>query len=139
MNSGERMSAIDKRTPARAVLDTIKILETREADRAAHEICATAVAVYDENARELRVELDAFVRRFEMRGRDLVLHPPWLPRRDTVKTRLDWLEAPDAAKEIFAGWSRKVRATIPPPEEWAAAAPWLRVPAPVPPPLEAGR
>lgn len=122
------MTNLQTRGSGRAVLDTIKILETREAGRAAYEVCATAVAVHDEETRELRVGLDAFVRRFEMRGHDLVLRPPWAPRRDTVKTRVDGEEAGEAAKEIFDGWARKVRAAVPPASEWTADAPWLRAP-----------
>lgn len=112
----------------RPVLDTVKILETRDVAHELYEICATAVASFDEDSRELTVELDGFVRRFEMRGEDQILRPPWLPRPDVVRTGADRAEAPEAAKEIFASWSQKVRKSIPPPAEWERHPRWLQEP-----------
>ena len=109
----------------RKVLDTVRILETRELGHESYEVCATAQATYEESSRKMRVVVDAFVRRFEMRGRDEVLRPAWLPRSDTVETHLSLDEAPDAAKEIFGSWAQKVRKAIPSPNEWRPEAPWL--------------
>lgn len=107
------------------MLDTVKILETRDVAHELYEICATSVASFDEDSRELTVELDSFVRRFEMRGEDQILRPPWLPRPDVVRTGVDREEAPEAAKEIFASWSQKVRKSIPPTNEWEHDPQWL--------------
>jgi hypothetical protein len=114
------MNALD-----RTVLDTIKIVETREVGRESYETCAAASASYNEDTRELAVTLDAFVRHFEMRGKDEILRPPWLPRTDSVRTHTDRDEAPEAAKEIFQSWAGKVRKTIPGPEEWNRRPDWL--------------
>jgi hypothetical protein len=110
---------------AHTVLDTIKIIETREVGRESYETCATARASYNEDTRELSVDLDAFVRHFEMRGKDEVLGPPWLPRKDSVRTHTDRDEASEAAKEIFQNWAEKVRKTIPGSEEWNTHPGWL--------------
>ena len=106
------------KTLDRAVLDTIKILETREVDHEIYEVCATAEAALDEDTHELVVKLDSFVRRFEMRGEDQILHPPWLPRKNVVRTHVEHSEAGNAAKEIFQSWAEKVRKRIPLTEEW---------------------
>ena len=110
----------------RTVLDAVRILETREVGHDCYEVCATAQATCDESSGKMKVVLDAFVRRFEMRGRDDILRPPWLPRNDMVETRVSFDEAPDAAKEIFSSWAKKVRKVIPCASEWTAKAPWLQ-------------
>src|SRR3954470_17552334 len=97
----------------RIVLDTVRIVETREVRHESYEICATAHASHDDATGKMRVALDAFVRHFEMRGRDEILRPPWLPRNDVVETRVSLEEAPDAAKEIFGSWAQKIRKTVP--------------------------
>ena len=113
------------KTLDRPVLDTVKILETREVRHEIYEVCATAFALLDEDSHELSVSLDAFVRRFEMRGEDQILRPSWLPRKDTVRTHVDRNEAPEASKEIFRSWADKVRKTIPTPLEWEGHPKWL--------------
>ena len=110
----------------RTVLDTVRIVETKEVDHESYEVCAAALAAYDESSRKMRIVLDAFVRRFEMRGRDEILHPPWLPRSDTVETHVSLEEAPAAAKEIFSSWATKVRKSIPPLETWQKGVLWLK-------------
>src|ERR1044072_2785932 len=102
----------------RTVLETVRIVETREVGHESYEVCATARATYDEPARKMRIVLGAQVRRFEIRGRDEILHPPWLPEDDMVETEVSRAEAPDAAKEIFTTWARKVQRSIPPTSEW---------------------
>ncbi len=111
----------------RSVLDTVRILETREVGRQSYEVCATGRADYDENSREMRVDLDALVRRFEMRGKDEVFRPAWLPHRDSVRTHVSLEEAPDAAKEIFGAWAQKVRKATPSPGEWQPETSWLHM------------
>ena len=114
------MSAI-----ARNVLDTVRIIDTRESEHDSYEICATAQASHDEEAGEMQVALDAFVRRFEMRGKDDLFRPGWLPKPDLVKTHISWDEAADGAKEIFNSWAHKVQRSIPAPTEWRRDASWL--------------
>jgi hypothetical protein len=110
----------------RPVLDTVKILDTRDVRHEQYETCATATAHLDEEAHDMVVHLDSFVRRFEMRGQDQVLHPPWLPRKDTVHSHVNRDEAPEAAREIFHAWAEKVRKSIPTPTEWDQHPSWLQ-------------
>jgi hypothetical protein len=112
---------------ARNVLDTVRIIETREIGHDSYEICATAQARYEEASSEMQVDLDSFVRRFEIRGKDQIVRPPWLPRRDSVKSHVHLSEAPDAAKEIFESWARRVQRAIPPSGEWRRDVSWLRL------------
>lgn len=113
------------KTLERPVLETLQILDTREVAHELYEICATARAAYEDSSRELTVNLDAFVRRFEMRGQDQVLRPEWFPRPDCVRLQVSHEQAADAAKEIFHTWSRKVRKAIPGADEWNGAPAWL--------------
>ena len=109
----------------RNLLETLRIVGTREVGGNIYEVCANGRASFDDETHRLEVALDSFVRRFEMRGKDEVLKPPWLPRQDNVKTEVSLDEAPDAAKEIFDAWTRKVRGSIPASSEWNAEAEWL--------------
>lgn len=112
----------------RCLMDEVTILESREAGRGVYEICATATALYDEEERELVLDLDSFVRRVIHAGKDEMLHPSWLPKKDSIRTHLDLDEVPEAAREVTQGWWGKVRKNIPPSSEWNAAAPWLQSP-----------
>ena len=109
----------------RPVLDALDIIETRNIDAGSYEICACAKSVLDESGPELTIELDAFVRRFEMRGKDFQFKPGWLPRKDTVRMRTASDEAAAAAREVFRSWVKKVQSSIPPLSEWRRDAPWL--------------
>jgi hypothetical protein len=109
----------------RTILDALDIIETKSIDAESYEICACAKAALDESGPELVIELDAFVRRFEMRGKDVQFRPAWLPRKDTVRMRTASDEAADAAKEVFGSWVKKVRGAIPPFSEWRRDAAWL--------------
>lgn len=111
---------------ARPILDSVRILQTREVGRSVYEVCATAQALFDETAQAMVLQLDCFVRRFELTQPDLVLRPAWLPKRDSVRIRLSADEAPTAAKEIFDDWTEKVRRTIPSPSEWRSDINWLQ-------------
>ena len=113
-------------TLTRTVLDTLRIIDTREVGHDSYEICATAQAIYDDDAREMQINLHSFVRLFEIRGKDQILQPSWLPHADCVKMHVALDEAPEAAKEIFRSWAEKIRKLIPGPGEWTSDAPWLR-------------
>jgi hypothetical protein len=110
----------------RNVVDEVTILESREIGHDAFEICASVSATLDESTRELRVELESFVRQIIHAGKDLVLHPPWLPKPDSVKTHVSFEDAPEAVQEIAQNWRARVRKSIPPPSQWVKDAPWLR-------------
>ena len=105
---------------ARNVLDSLEIIDTRETGRDSYEVCAAGRATFDETAAQLCIQLDAFVRRFEMRGKDQEFRPAWLPNPETVRMRVSHEEASEAAKDIFNSWARKVRRTIPASNQWMA-------------------
>jgi hypothetical protein len=109
----------------RTISDSVQIVENKEVGRNSYEVCATALATYDETCGRMEVVLDGFVRRFEMRGHDQILRPAWLPRSDRVGTHVSLDEAPEAAKEILASWAQKVRNSIPGSSEWRPEAAWL--------------
>jgi len=109
----------------RTLSDTVQIVENKEVGRNSYEVCATALATYDETCGRMQVVLDSFVRRFEMRGHDEILRPAWLPRSDSVVTHVSLDEAPEAAREILASWAHKVRNSIPGLSEWGPEAAWL--------------
>lgn len=97
----------------RMVMDSVKILESREIHSADYEVCVTAQASYDDSSSEMSVKLDSFLRRVEMRRKDEILHPSWLPRTEVVRAHVTFEECSEAAKEILSSWAEKVRRTIP--------------------------
>lgn len=101
----------------RTVLDSTKILETREIDGKTYEVCATTQAILDEASSELLVQMDSFLRKVQLRGKDEILRPTWLPRTDTARLHVDLEESFDAAKEICNSWAEKVRRAVPS-EDW---------------------
>lgn len=113
-------------TQGQCVFQGVDIIATQEVGKETYEVCATCEAAFDEKESKLSVELHAFVRRFEIRGKDDVLQPPWLPRPETVRMGVDRGEARDAAKEVFANWVRRVRISIPPATEWMRHPVWLQ-------------
>ena len=109
----------------RNVLDRLRIIDTREVAHEWYEICATGRATYDEETHQIKVELDAFLRRIELRGPDEVLRPEWLPPGEKVSLGVSLEEASDAAGEIFDTWAKKVGKCIPVSGDWHVNAAWL--------------
>ena len=107
------------------LLDAIDIISTMEVGADSYEVCASCVARFDDIEEKLNVALSAFVRRFEIRGKDQIFKPPWLPKAETVRMGVTQGEALDAAKEVFASWVKRIRASIPPASEWARHNEWL--------------
>jgi hypothetical protein len=107
------------------LLERVEIIDTKFVNSALHEVCVSGEATYDEVETKLSVKLDAFVRRVEMRGKDVIFRPPWLPRPDHVEMRASREEASDAAKDIFRNWAKKVSKVIPGTSEWTPDASWL--------------
>ena len=106
-------------------MDALDIVENKEVAGCAYETCASAKAEYNEEDSELQVKLDAFVRRFVMRGKDFEFRPPWLPRNDLVRMHVSPGEAADAAKDVFHCWAQKVKSTVPAFSEWKKSSVWL--------------
>jgi hypothetical protein len=108
------------------MLDALEIINTTEVGADAYEVCASCEAAFEDSESKLAVELNAFVRRFEIRGKDEISRPPWLPKPETVRMRVAREDASEAAKEVFASWVRRVRASIPSASEWARLPQWLQ-------------
>jgi hypothetical protein len=105
----------------RTVLDSTKILETRELNGYTYEVCATTRASFDESSSELCVQMDSFLRKVKLRGKDEILHPSWLPRSDATRVHVPIDESFDAAQEICHSWAEKVRKSVPS-EDWLETA-----------------
>lgn len=110
----------------RNVLDEVTILDSHEVGKDLFETCASTQAGFDESTGEMHLQLDSFVRKVIHSGKDQILHPPWLPKRDRITTHLDFTEATDAAKEISRSWINKVRQAVPPSSQWVKEATWLK-------------
>jgi hypothetical protein len=109
----------------RTIHETTQITETTTIGEDQYEICAIGKAQYEDANERLFIELDCFVRKVNLRGIDTCLRPDWLPRRDTVTDSVPLSDAGDEFKEIFRGWTGKVRASIPPHSELEATLPGL--------------
>jgi hypothetical protein len=112
-------------TETHRLLDTLEIIDTREVGSESYEVCASGTAVFNEDKAQLDMELNSFIRRFEIRGKDEMFHPPWLPKSDRVRMRVSFNDAREAAKEIFANWVKRVRASTPGASKWTPNASWL--------------
>jgi hypothetical protein len=97
----------------RRIIDTTEVLGEVETPDGLFEVCAEAVALYDEEAGKLEVELDAFLRTTNIRVKEKKLSPDWLPKHVHVRESAAAEEAGDMARDIFHGWVRKVRESIP--------------------------
>jgi hypothetical protein len=109
----------------RNVLDRVRIIDTREVAHQWYEICATGLATYDEETGRMTVQLDGFLRRVQLRGKDELSRPPWLAPRESVSMTVSREEATDAAGEVFDAWAKRVTRSIPNPSAWQPDAPWL--------------
>ena len=77
------------------------------------EVCASADAEYDPPKEKVSIALAAFTRRSSTTGPGEHLPQPWLPRGERVTERLPHEDAGTFAKEVFRGWVKKVRASVP--------------------------
>ena len=95
------------------VIETSEVLGTVDTPEGECEVCASAVAQYDEEAGRLRVQLDAFLRTTDLRKKEKRLAAEWLPRPQTVVEGVGPDETVELAKEIFHRWVVKVREATP--------------------------
>ena len=95
------------------VIDTSEVIGTVETPDGELEVCASAVAQYDEGAGRLRVQLDAFLRTTDLRKKERRLSADWLPRPQTLTEGVGPDETVELAKEIFHRWVAKVREASP--------------------------
>ena len=95
------------------VIDTSEVLGTVDTPEGECEVCASAVAQYDEEAGRLRVQLEAFLRTTDLRKKEKRLTADWLPRPQTVIEGVGPDETVELAKEIFHRWVARVREASP--------------------------
>ena len=95
------------------VIDTSEVLGTVELPEGTCEVCASADAGYDESAGRLVVNLDAFLRRTDLRKKERRLSANWLPQKETITESLNRDECHPVAVDIFHRWVRRVRAATP--------------------------
>ena len=95
------------------VIETSEVLGTVDTPEGECEVCASAVAQYDEEAGRLRVHLDAFRRTTALLKKETRLAAEWLPRPQTVVEGVGPDETVELAKEIFHRWVAKVREATP--------------------------
>ena len=95
------------------VIDTTEVLGQVETADGKYDVCAEAVALYDEEATKLEVDLDAFLRTSDIRAKENKFSPDWLLKHAHVRESAALDETGDLAREIFQRWVRKVRDSIP--------------------------
>jgi hypothetical protein len=95
------------------VIDTSEVVGTVEMRDGECEVCASAVAQYDEDAGRLVTNLDSFLRTTDLRKKERRLPAEWLPRPQTVTEGVGPEETVDVAKEVFHRWVAKVREATP--------------------------
>jgi hypothetical protein len=95
------------------VVETSEVVGTVEMPDGECEVCASAVAEYDEEAGRLVTNLDSFLRTTDLRKRERRLAAEWLPRPQTVTEGVGPEETVEVAKEVFHRWVAKVRDSTP--------------------------
>jgi hypothetical protein len=96
----------------RRVLSISEVVETLATPGGAVEVLATGDAGYDEDSAEMEMRLDSQFRPVETNSDGRGPLPARLPQRDTVKVKLDWLEALPAARDIFRDWVKRVHQSV---------------------------
>jgi len=95
------------------VIDTSEVLGTVETPEGVSELCASAVAGFDEADGRLTMTLEAFLRPVDLRAKERHLRADWLPDSQIVTESMDPEETGEVAREIFHRWVRKVREAAP--------------------------
>lgn len=95
------------------VIDTSEILGTVELPTGKHEVCASAVAGYDEERGQLVVNLSSFLRAEDLREKERQISAHWLPKPEKVTESVGPEETGAVAREVFHRWAKKVRQSAP--------------------------
>lgn len=96
-----------------ALLDTTKVLGTLDWEGGSYEVCAEATANHARGENSLTVDLRAYLRATHQTHLGETLVPGWLPDPQVVTEHVGIGEAHEMTNEIFAGWCRKVAASLP--------------------------
>jgi len=95
------------------IIDTSEMLGTVETPEGRCEVCAAAVATFDESAGRMTVELDTFLRPANLLIKERHIRAAWLPKGYTLTESVGREECHQMAREIFQRWVRKVREAAP--------------------------
>jgi hypothetical protein len=77
------------------------------------EALTTCEAQYDEAAHRLELRLDAALRTTDLRHKEQLFRPDWMPQSTTLQESVDLEEASDVARDVFHRWIRRVRESAP--------------------------
>ena len=95
------------------VIETSEALGMVNTPEGPRELCASAVASYDEAMGRLVVKLEAFLRNSDLVAKEQRFPAEWLPKPQTVRETARLEETAEMAREIFQRWSHKVCAAAP--------------------------
>jgi hypothetical protein len=95
------------------VLETSETLGMVTTPGGPRELCASAVASYEEPSGKLTVKLEAFLRNTDLVTKEQRFPAGWLPNPETVCETVGMEETVELAREIFQRWVRKVSAAAP--------------------------
>lgn len=104
---------VDTGPDMKSVIDTSEVLGTVEVPEGTSELCASALASFDEAAGRLAVRLESFLRPTGLLARERHFRADWLPANETVSESVAREECHEVAREIFHRWARKVREAAP--------------------------
>jgi len=96
------------------VIDTSEVLGTIQLPEGECEVCASAGAGFDETAKRLVVQLEAFLRPRGLLVKERHFRADWLPANQSITESVDRDECGEVAREIFHRWVRKIREAAPP-------------------------
>lgn len=100
-------------TEMKRVLETSEALGMVNTRGGPRELCASAVASYEEASGILTVKLEAFLRNTDLVTKEKRCPADWLPQPETVCESVGMGETVELTREIFQRWTRKVSAAGP--------------------------
>lgn len=95
------------------VVDTSEVLGTVETPGGRCELCASAVATFDEAAGRMTVRLEAVLRPAGLLAKERHFCADWLPEDETVTESVAREDCHELGREIFHRWVKKVRESAP--------------------------
>ena len=95
------------------IIDTSEILGIVETAEGTRELCVSADANYDENAAQLIVKLDGFLRNADLLSKEKRFPADWIPKPEIIRESVGPDETLEMARDIFHRWVRKVKDAAP--------------------------
>ncbi len=93
------------------IITITEIVAEMATERGESDVCASAVAQFDEVNSRMEVELRAYLRPIDPQRTREHWHADWLPADEIVRETVAWEEVMPLAKDIFQSWVRKIRQT----------------------------